>query len=692
MIKITDDTCRETNWAKQHIAETTGGRGTMVVAKSVGRRGPRREQAARMQVTMIEDDREDAMIFEDTLRYETDIEADLEVFSTLSGGLEHLMLRGADILFLDLRLPDSTGLSTLKRVLDAAPELPVVVLTGMSDPDLALGAVNAGAQDYLVKSEFDGQLIARTARYAIERHRLKRELENHAEALEESEARFRAMIEQNADAIVAINDDGLIVFANRAAEDMFGRTPGELVGQPFGVPLVSEDGSEVELLQGESGPVTVEMRVSETPWHGEKVQLVSMRDVTERKQAALALRKANRRLAEAMDELKETQRRVIQQERLRALGEMASGIAHDFNNVLSPILGFSEIMLGDEQEDLDVDRIHRLAGYINTAARDARSTVARLREFYRHKEDIETLCQVDLNEIVVEAVELTRPKWRDQAQARGIEMTVQTETEEVETLLGDASELREVAVNLILNAVDAMPDGGTVRVFTRQLGAQVAFGVEDEGVGMDDSTVRRCMDPMFTTKGSDGTGMGLAVSYGIVRRHNGEIHIESELEQGTKITCVLPLAQEDARQVDSDEQQMATEPLDVLLVDDDESVRNVVLALLEDMGHAVDGVGSAPEALDLVAEREYDVMITDRAMPGMNGDELALAVTEHNPALPVILLTGFGDMMKHAGESPAGVDLIVSKPVGRSELHRALCTMSRRAAGAAVPAAPDEEA
>jgi signal transduction histidine kinase len=629
---------------------------------------------ALLSIAMIEDDAEDAMIIEDALRYETDLSPHLRVFSDLDSGLEHLTDAGADVLLLDLRLPDSVGLPTLERVLEEVPQLPVVVLTGLSDPDLAMQAVNAGAQDYLVKGDLDGELLARTIRYSIERHRLKREVEAQAEALQDSEARFRAMVEQNADAIVAIDSEGTIVFANRAAARLFDRYPDGLIGETFGLPLADADGSEVELVQDGDRALTVEMRVSETPWQGEQVRLVSMRDVTERKQAARALQNANRQLAAAMDELKDTQRKVIQPERLRALGEMASGIAHDFNNVLAPILGFSEIMLG-EDEDFQASRVQELAGYINTAAQDARSTVSRLREFYRHKEDIETLSRIDVREIVSEAVELTQPKWKDQAQGDGIEIRVERDLEPVEEVLGDPGELREVLINLILNAVDAMPDGGTIRVFAKQDGETVAFGVSDEGTGMDEKTARRCMDPMFSTKGSEGTGMGLAVSYGIIRRHRGEVKIDSEPDCGTTMTCLLPVAEESEDQPPVPAIDEAVEALDLLLVDDDDSVRKVVSALLEGDGHRVDPASEGDEALRMLDESAYDVVITDRAMPEMNGDELARQIKRRYPQVPVLLLTGFGDMMTHAGESPEGVDLIVSKPVSEEELRRALLTL-----------------
>ena len=224
--------------------------------------------------------------------------------------------------------------------------------------------------------------------------------------------------------------------------------------------------------------------------------------------------------------MKQTQQNIIQQERLRALGQMASGIAHDFNNALTPILGFSELLLKRSEGLDDRDTVERYLRMMNMAAQDAATVVgnSRLREFYRKREEGENFAPASLHDLVGQAISLTQPRWKDEAQAKGITIKMETDLQEVPLIIGDESELREALTNLVFNAVDAMPDGGTITLRTRRDGNQVVLEVSDTGTGMTEEVRQRCLDPFFTTKGahtSSRTGMGLAMVYGIVQRHEG---------------------------------------------------------------------------------------------------------------------------------------------------------------------------
>ena len=240
-------------------------------------------------------------------------------------------------------------------------------------------------------------------------------------------------------------------------------------------------------------------------------------------------------LEAAYAELKQTQQNIIQQERLRALGEMASGIAHDFNNALTPILGFSELLLKRSEGLDDRDTVERYLRMMNMAAQDAATVVSRLREFYRKREEGENFAPASLHDLVGQAISLTQPRWKDEAQAKGITIKMEIDLQEVPLIIGDESELREALTNLVFNAVDAMPDGGTITLRTRRDGNQVVLEVSDTGTGMTEEVRQRCLDPFFTTKGTHGTGMGLAMVYGIVQRHEGTLDIESEADKGTTL-------------------------------------------------------------------------------------------------------------------------------------------------------------
>ena len=251
-------------------------------------------------------------------------------------------------------------------------------------------------------------------------------------------------------------------------------------------------------------------------------------DITERKQAEKALQETNRRLEDALAKIEAAQQQAIQQENLRALGTMASGIAHDFNSSLTAILGGSELLLQRPEYLNDKEKTRSYIEMMNTAAQDAANVVNRLREFYRHREEREVFIPVNLSDVVVQAVALTQPKWKAEAEARGVSVNVHTDLQQVPLFAGNDANLREVLTNLIFNAVDAMPRGGTITIRTYRDDGHVVLEIGDTGTGMTEEVRRRCLEPFFTTKGKAGTGLGLSMIYGIIQRHQGTIDIETK--------------------------------------------------------------------------------------------------------------------------------------------------------------------
>ena len=383
------------------------------------------------------------------------------------------------------------------------------------------------------------------------------------------------------------------------------------------------------------------------------------------------------REARTVEELKRAQQKVIQQERLSALGQLASGIAHDFNNALTPILGFSELLLArpEKLDDKDVTKGH--IEMINTAAQDAASVVARLREFYRKRDESDPLAPVSLEDIVGQSLSLTQSKWKDEAQAKGVTIRVETDLQESPPISANESELREALMNLMLNAVDAMPEGGTLAIRSRLDGDYVVLAVSDTGIGMTEEVRQRCLDPFFTTKGADGTGMGLAMVYGIVQRHEGTMEVESEVGKGTTFTIRLPnRAQSLDNRNDSNAGAKPVRTLHVLVVDDEPMVRQLIAEYLSGDGHTVETASDGNQALDKFRKGNFDLVLTDRAMPEMSGDHLADAVKAASPGTPVIMLTGFGDIMMARDEKPPSVDLIVAKPVTVGNLREAVAQVT----------------
>ncbi len=247
-------------------------------------------------------------------------------------------------------------------------------------------------------------------------------------------------------------------------------------------------------------------------------------------------------LGQALEDLQTAQRQMVQQERLSAFAEMAGGVVHDFSNALMTIIGYSDTLIREEGRGLDDKTTAReYLEIINRAGRDAAEVVSRLRDFYRPRDTADLFVAVDLNVIAEQAVLSTQPKWKKSLLANETAITVATELQPVSAVAGNPSELREILTNLIFNAVDAMPHGGKITVRTRMADREAIIEVADNGSGMTPEVRNRCLNPFFSTKGDRGTGLGLAMVFGIVKRHQGTLQIDSQVGRGTSFLISLPL-------------------------------------------------------------------------------------------------------------------------------------------------------
>lgn len=399
----------------------------------------------------------------------------------------------------------------------------------------------------------------------------------------------------------------------------------------------------------------------------------SVENLTRRRQAEKDLRQTNRELEKALSELKATQQQIIQQERLSAIGQMASGIAHDFNNTLMPILGFSDLLLKNDALLSDKDEARKCLEMLRTSAQDAANVVNRLREFYRPIDASEEFPIVDLAKIVQQAVSLTEPKWRHQAQAHGVTVTVGTELKALPIVAGEESALREVLTNLIFNAVDAMPEGGRISLETSIENERAVIKVRDTGTGMTETVRQRCLEPFFSTKGERGTGLGLSMVYGIVERHRGQLEIQSAPGKGTTFIIRLPLAEEmPLEQLDAAADLKSKSSLSVLIVDDEPRIREVLSTYLRCDGHQVAAASSGREALEIFRRRPFDLVVVDRVMPEMSGEQTARFIKQLNQNVPVIMLTGFGALIEVTGSQPQAVDVVLNKPITVDALRRTI--------------------
>ena len=389
-------------------------------------------------------------------------------------------------------------------------------------------------------------------------------------------------------------------------------------------------------------------------------------------------------LQRAYEDLRQSQQAILQQERLRALGLMASGIAHDINNALSPAALYVQSLL--ERDPSLSTQAHESLAIVQRAIEDVADTVARMREFYRPREAELTLAPVDLNRTLQQVIDLTRARWSDIPQQRGTVIRMQPElAANLPVIMGAQHEIRDALTNLVLNAVDAMPEGGTLALRSRAdaqraQGVQVLVEICDSGVGMNAAVRSHCLEPFFTTKGERGTGLGLAMVYGMVQRHSGELEIDSEPGAGTTVRLIFPVTTSVAAAPPEPEPK-SVPPLRLLVIDDDPLLLESLQATLAYDGHDVtvaDGGQAGIDAFIASLERpeRFCVVITDLGMPNIDGRRVAAAIKSVSPTTPVVLLTGWGHSLRADNDLPAHVDQVLAKPPKLADLRTALAELT----------------
>jgi signal transduction histidine kinase/ActR/RegA family two-component response regulator len=383
-----------------------------------------------------------------------------------------------------------------------------------------------------------------------------------------------------------------------------------------------------------------------------------------------------------------------QMEKLSALGELASGVAHDFNNTLAGILGRAQLILRTN----DPEKITRGLNIIIKTAEDGAKTVKRIQDFARQRRDHD-FEPVSIDQILFDVSEITRPRWKDRAEASNVQISLDLQIRSKSRVMGDESELREVLVNMVFNAVDAMPEGGQLTLAAEDMDDSVVISVGDTGTGMSAEVKSRIFDPFFTTKGKAGMGLGLAVSFGIIRRHEGSVEVESEVGLGTRFRIKLPKAQITEETIQAKVEVVVDAPVakvvhthdenqtKILIVDDEESVRELLRDLLEQEGCRVYLAPGAREALSLFEVHQFDGIFTDVGMPGMSGWELAHVIRQRNKTIPIAVITGWGEAVGSDEQKAACVDWVVTKPFRAERIVELAADIAQRRAVAAKRAA-----
>jgi PAS domain S-box-containing protein len=489
---------------------------------------------------------------------------------------------------------------------------------------------------------------------------LEAAVEARTHALVESEAKYRVLVESSPQGILILQQ-GKAVFANGAIAQMAGRLESELLHPGFDPLSIFALDAQDRIRDATIAPEAVESQMTT-----EIIQAVGQQIPVEVQAAPLLFQNepATMVLVTDVSALRDLQERLVRGEKLRALGELAAGVAHDFNNILGIILGRTQLLMTRTKTPVLVAGLN----VIRQAAMDGGEAVRRIQQFSRVREDREHE-PLDLREIADEVVEITRGKWKNEAEGRGVKVDVVTDCRDSLTMLGSRAEIREALTNLIFNAVDAMPLGGLITVRCRAEGDAAVIEVADNGTGMSEEVQSRMFEPFFTTKGLSGTGLGLSMVYGIVTRHHGTIEVQSSIDTGTTVRMRFPVAVRSRPEAPDEPRARRANSARVLVVDDEAEIRGVLQDALTAAGHEVTTASSGAEAIALFRGGSFDVVLTDLGMAEVSGWDVARVVRDEGPSGIVLgLVTGWGATISEEMVTSHAVDFVLGKPFDVSDL------------------------
>jgi two-component system, cell cycle sensor histidine kinase and response regulator CckA len=627
-----------------------------------------------MRILLVEDNKADVRIISEMLR-STGALFHITSATRLAAAFECLSREEFDIVLLDLGLPDSAGFETFSSLHDAAPKLPIVVLTGLDDEALAVRAVRDGAQDFLTKMDLNKTALDRAIRYAIERKHVQ-------EALRESEERYRLAIESAIDGVGIIKETSF-TYASHELARMFGYdAPGDLVGKPLATIVHPEHqalvmGYCLEKQKGLTAPGKYEFKglrkddqlifveASETAvrYHGEINCLAYFRDVTERKKM---------------------ERQLLRMQKLETINELAGGIAHDFNNLLSLTLGYTTLARLDSASH---SKVHE---HLREAEKSILQTGDLVRKFMafakggtplKHRSSVSELMGP-----VIERI-LNDPRMQ----------CVVLLPDDLWQVVIDRVLMTQVLHNIFQNACEAMPEGGTITIRAKNLemtlnrlgsdlpaaiGEYVKLSIHDQGVGIPEDCLHRVFDPYFSTKARGtqrGMGLGLTFALSAVRNQGGDIDLESKQGLGTTVNLYLPAVQMVPEEcIESGQRQPATMGKRVLAMDDHDGMRGLTKALLERLGYEADVARDEEEAVRLYTEARtagapFDAVILEQTVGGGRGGEKTLArLLNIDPQIRAVVTTKFPDDLILSFYRQQGFEAALAKPYNLKELGQVL--------------------
>lgn len=608
-------------------------------------------------ILVVEDDEGLSRLIAKSLKT---IDVNVEVVHSGADAIDWIADNSPLITLMDYRLPDMTARQIVDSLKDRKIDFPFIVMTGHGDEKVAVEMMKAGARDYIVKQGQFFELLPSVIKWVFKELETEKKLTKANNALEKSEKKYRSIVDNALVGVYKSNINGDIIYANHALSNMFGYvTPEEMMsGGILQIYKNKEDRDSLVTKLQASGCVD-EFECECVKKDGSGVDIILTATLEDNIISGMMINITSRKRMEKI---------LIQSEKLRAMGVMAAGIAHDFNNVLAIINGYTQLLEGSCEGNEEL-----LNGFraINKAVEDGSETVRRLSEFTRMEKSTAKHVSVNMVEVVEQSINFSKPKWKDVAQASGATYEIDTEgLTSVRDVLGNPAELREIVINLINNAIDAMSGGGRITFRTWEKGHSIFMSMADNGCGMSKEVQSKIFDPFYTTKGVEGSGLGMSVSYGIVGKHGGSIDVISQVGKGTVFTIELPIATETIFPETPVEPVIDIEAAKyhILVVDDVKEISDLLYVFLTRQGYNVDSVQSGDEAIKKLEKECYDLVICDLGMPQVSGWDVIKVADSLENKPKIGLITGWADMLDSLNKDDMGVDFIVSKPIKYKQL------------------------
>ncbi|MBW4665071.1 MAG: response regulator [Chroococcus sp. CMT-3BRIN-NPC107] len=615
-----------------------------------------------VKVLLVDDDEDYYVLIGDWLSEAQDAKFQLAWVSTYSAAIAEIAQQRHDIYLLDYRLGSRNGLELLREAISCGCTAPMIMLTGLDEHQIDLEAMQAGAVDYLEKSLINSAALEKSLRYALERKRSEQKIREQA-----------ALLDIATDAILVQDLQGKILFWNKGAEHLYGYSATEVVGS-----FISRFGDENALPQMQE--LARAVLLSSGAWQGELEQVTKDNKnivvesrwtlVRDRLGQPTSILVVNTDITEK----KQLEAQCLRAQRLESVGTLASGIAHDLNNVLAPILMSVQILKIKFPEPQHQPLLIMLESNVKRGA----ALIKQVLSFARGVEGKKVTLQV--KHLILEIEQIIRETF-----PKSIEFSTDIESN-LWTVLGDATQLHQVLMNLVVNALDAMPKGGTLKTSAKNIyidknyaqlhidaqeGAYITIAIADTGTGIAPEILTRIFEPFFTTKSiGAGTGLGLSTVLGIVKSHGGFIQVYSEVGQGTEFQIYLPAIQANAIQENSDVDLPLGQGELILVVDDESAIQEVTKTSLEIYNYKVITACDGMEAIALYTKHQAEirVVLTDMMMPVMDGPTTIRTLQQINRDVKVIAISGLSSSDKLAAAAISGVTDFLSKPFSAKDL------------------------